>query len=76
MTTARYSWNESFRKRLRQVGKDRMSSDAWDVCEDALNRIDDLETELKKERQCGWGGDYGRCILNKEHDGGHDLGIR
>lgn len=71
-----FGWNAPFRQRLRKVGADRMSSDAWELVDDAITRIDELETELKKERQCGWGGDYGHCILEKNHNGGHDLGIR
>lgn len=43
---SRYDWNEQMRKHLRKCGRDRMSTDAWDVCEDLLTRVEELEVEL------------------------------
>lgn len=42
----RYDWSPALRARLRKVGRDRMSSDAWDLVEDLLTRVEDLEAEL------------------------------
>jgi hypothetical protein len=36
-------WNKAAREKLRAVGQDRMSTEAWQICESLLNRIDQLE---------------------------------
>jgi hypothetical protein len=36
-------WNKAAREKLRAVGRDRMSTEAWQICESLLNRIDQLE---------------------------------
>jgi hypothetical protein len=43
-------WNKAAREKLRAVGRDRMSTEAWQICESLLNRIDQLEAAALETR--------------------------
>lgn len=45
---SKFNWTPAMRNRLRKVGRDRMSTEAWDICEDLLTRIDELEGQESK----------------------------
>lgn len=39
----------------------------------AAAAINEFSKGLLSKPTCGWGGNYGRCILEPEHDGPHEL---
>jgi hypothetical protein len=43
------------------------------TCGDPRRACPNCRGALEKKPICGWGGAYGRCVLEPDHDGPHDI---